>query len=105
MHPSKDVGIQILKHLSTTALANEVKPQKMELSYPPTGAEIFQDLRTHSDFFNHLNGESHSKFNWIDFLMGWEAMKDNANPLMEFHMPLVAFDVIAHPGKGLSKCV
>jgi hypothetical protein len=42
MHPYKDIGIQILKHLSTTALANEVKPQKMELNYPPTGAEIFQ---------------------------------------------------------------
>jgi hypothetical protein len=32
-------------------------------------------------------------------------MRDYANPLMDSHTPLVAFDVIAHPGQGLSKCV
>jgi hypothetical protein len=105
MHPSKDVGIQILDHISNSALASEIKPQKIELEYSPTGAEIFEDVRTHNKFFNHLNGEFHPKFSWIDFWMGWGAMGDNGNPLMESHTPLVAFDVVAHPGKGLSKCV
>ena len=37
--------------------------------------------------------------------MGWEAMRDYAKPLMESHTSLVAFDVITHPGKRLSRCV
>lgn len=106
MHPSKDIGLQIIDHLFTTeVLANEVRPQTIEFSYPPTGAELFEDLMTHSKFFNHLSGESHSKLNWTEFLKGWEAMRDNANPLMEPHTPLVAFDVVSHPGKGISRCI
>jgi hypothetical protein len=85
-------------------LAREVEPQKLELDSPPTGAELFEDLKTHTKFFNSLTGESHAKFDWFQFLKGWEAMKDYANPLTEHYTPLVAFDVVAHP-KGLSRCI
>ena len=55
MHPFKDIGLQILDYLSRTeVLPSEVRPQKIEFGYPPTGAELFEDLITHSKFFNHL---------------------------------------------------
>src|SRR5271167_4619976 len=87
MHPSKNPGLRILDYISSTeGLAKEVKPQRMNLNYPPTGAELIEDLITHNTFFNHLTGESYAKLDWIKFLKGWEAMKDYANPLMEAHI-------------------
>lgn len=77
----------------------------MNLNYPPTGAELIEDLITRNTFFNHLTGESYAELDWIKILKGWEAMRDYANPLMETHTSLAAFDVVSHPGKGLSRCI
>ena len=105
MHPSKYIGLQIIEHVFTHALPNEVKPQKVELKYPPTEAELFEDVMTHTCFFNHLSGETDPKFGWTDFWKGWGAMRDCGNPLIQSHTPFVAFDVISHPGNGLSRCI
>jgi hypothetical protein len=60
---------------------------------------------THISFFNPFSGDFHSKFRWTDFYKGWKAMRDNANPLVEPHIPLVAFDVVSNPGEGIPRCV
>jgi hypothetical protein len=106
MHPSKTIGWQILEHLSAAkALTHKVQPQTLELDSVPTGADLLEDVKSHTKFFNHLTGESNAKFDWYQFMRGWEAMRDYANPLMEHYTPFVAFDVVSHPGKGLSRCI
>ena len=106
MHPSKPQGTEIIKFLMRSEnLEKYVEPETLALRFPPTEAEIFEDLDGHTRFFNHLSGDHDDGLNWKDFLMGWGAMRNFGDPTLENHTPLVAFDVVGYSDLGLSRCI
>jgi hypothetical protein len=115
-HPHKQIGKDIINYLITSCGDMEETPKVFEMDEKPTDAEIFEDVLKHKRFFNHLNGNFHSKFTWKHFWKGWGAMRDHGDPLVQHHIPLVAFDVISSNGtsiclafliigEGLSRCI
>ena len=106
MHPNKPIGNGILQFLMRPDhLSKYEKPKSTNFRFPPTEAELFEDVQEHRRFFNHLAGEMDTDYTWIHFIKGWGAMRSHGDPTMDNHTPLVAFDVVSKPGRGVSRSV
>ena len=107
MHPSKHLGLNIIEALRARNLPpsyDQVRTITFRDEEAPTEAELFEDIFSHTKFFNHVTGETREEWTPKTFWKGWGAMRDHGNPCVSHHMPLVAFDVISR-SEGISRCI
>lgn len=102
-HPHKLTGLNVIDHILSNPdlLQRYSEPYKLAFREIPTFADITLDLQPHTRFLNCITGES-SDTDFLTFLLGWESMRDNADP--NKYTPYAATDVVSQPGRGLHLC-
>jgi hypothetical protein len=106
-HPLKSSALNIVNYiLSKTPPVHPVSSvSSIEFNEPCSQSELFEDLKDHTGFRGQLTGDSNDQWSFVDFVKGWGAMADYADPLKPDHNPLVALNVISESPFGFKKCI
>lgn len=106
-HPLKSSALNIVNYILTKS--PPVRPfgpvPAIKLKEQCSQAEIFEDLKEHAGFHGQLTQDCDDQWSFFDFVKGWGAMADHADPLEIDHNPLIAFNVASKSKSGFRKCI
>ena len=106
-HPFKLLALNIVNYiLNKTPPVRPFAPvSSINLKEQCSQAELFEDLKDHIGFHGQLTQDCDDEWSFLEFVKGWGAMADHANPLKVDHNPLVAFNVVSNSKSGFKKCI
>ena len=106
-HPLKSSALNIVNYiLKKDPSVRPFDPvSTIKLKEQCSQAELFEDLKNHTGFHDQLTQDSDDQWSFFDFVKGWSAMEDHADPLKIDHNPLITFNVTSESKSGFRKCV
>ena len=106
-HPLKSSALNIVNYiLNKTPSVRSFSPvSAIKFKKQCSQAELFEDLKEHAGFHDQLTQDCDDQWSFFDFVKGWGAMTDRADPLEMDHNPLIAFNVASESKSGFRKCV
>ena len=106
-HPLKSSALNIVNYILNKS--PHVRPYgpvpSINFKQQCSQAEIFEDVKNHSRFHGQLTQDCDDQWSFFDFVKGWGAMADYADPLDVDHNPLITLNVASESESGFRKCI